>query len=166
MLFLFYLISSKIEKVMIEIFKTIILAMMPIGELRASIPVALFSYGLPAWQSFIFSVLGNMIPVFFLLLFLKPVTELLSKVSFIKKFLNWFFDKTERNHKEKFLKFKEIALVILVAIPLPFTGAWTASVAALLFKIPFWKAVLLIFLGVIIAGVLVLLTSLGILKLL
>jgi uncharacterized membrane protein len=151
---------------MTEILKTIILAMTPIGELRASIPVALFSYGLPAWQSFVFSVLGNMIPVVFLLLLLRPVSELLSKVIFIKKFLDWLFKKTEEKHEEKFLKFKDIALIILVAIPLPFTGVWTASLAALLFKIPFWRAFLLIFLGVLIAGVLVLLTSLGILNLL
>jgi uncharacterized membrane protein len=151
---------------MIDIFKTIILAMMPIGELRASIPVALFSYGLPAWQSFLFSVLGNMIPVFFLLIFLKPITELLSKVPFVKKFLDWFFEKTEGRHKEKFLKFKDFALVTLVAIPLPFTGVWTASIAANLFRVPFKRALLLIFLGVLIAGVLVLLTSLGILNLL
>lgn len=140
--------------------------MTPIGELRVAIPVALFGYGLSPWQAFFFSILGNMIPVAFLLLLLKPIVNIFSNIKFIKRILDWVFERTEKKHQEKFLKFKEYALVTLVAIPLPFTGVWTASIAALLFKIPFWKSFLLMFVGVLIAGTLVLLSSLGILKIL
>ena len=138
---------------MIAELQTFFLAMAPIGELRASIPIALEIYHLPVWSSFVFSVLGNMVPVVFLLLLLEPVSEYLSRKSCkFNRFFTWLFERNRKNHQKKFEIYKELALVILVAIPLPFTGAWTGSICAFIFKIPFRKAFLLIFLGVLIAG--------------
>ena len=141
---------------MIAELQTFFLAMAPIGELRASIPVALEIYHLSAWSSFIFSVLGNMVPVVFLLLLLEPVSEYLSHRWYrFNRFFTWLFESNKKNHQRKFEIYKELALIFLVAIPLPFTGAWTGSICAFIFKVPFKKAFPLIFLGVLIAGVIV-----------
>jgi uncharacterized membrane protein len=141
---------------MIAELQTFFIAMTPIGELRASIPVALEVYHLPVKTAFVFSVLGNMVPVVFLLLLLGPVSEYLSHRWYrFNRFFVWLFDRNRKNHQKKFEVWKELALVILVAIPLPFTGAWTGSICAFIFRIPFKKALPLIFLGVLIAGVIV-----------
>ena len=146
--------------------KTFLIAMLPIGELRASIPIALGTYQLSVWSAFIISVLGNLVPVIFLLLFLEKISNYLSHhFYFFNRFFYWLFERTRNNHRKKFKHWKELALVILVAIPLPFTGAWTGSICAFIFGIPIKKSLPLIFIGVIIAGVIVTLASLGILKL-
>lgn len=145
--------------------QTFLIAMTPIGELRASIPVGLLVYHLPVWSAFFFSILGNLVPILFLLWLLESVSRYLSRrIYFFNRFFVWLFEKTQKKHTSKFHRFKEFALVILVAIPLPFTGAWTGSVCAFVFGIPAKKAFLLIAAGVIIAGLIVILTTLGILK--
>ena len=141
---------------MIAELQTFFIAMTPIGELRASIPVALEIYHLPVWPAFALSVLGNMVPVVFLLLLLEPVSEYLSHRWYrFNRFFVWLFERNRKNHARKFEIYKELALVILVAIPLPLTGAWTGSICAFIFRIPFKKALPLIFLGVLIAGAIV-----------
>jgi len=145
--------------------RTFFIAMTPIGELRAAIPVALKVYGMPVWSAFFFSVMGNLLPVVFLLLFLEPVSEYLRERFLVfEKFFSWLFEKTRKKHQKKFQRWKKFALVILVAIPLPFTGAWTGSICAFLFGIHFKHAFPLILLGVIIAGVIVTLTTQGLFK--
>lgn len=154
-----------ILKRMFEELKTIFIAMSPVVELRGAIPVALFQYGLNPWAAFFFSVIGNIIPAFFLLLYLEKVVDFLSsKNNFFKKIINWFFEKTKKKHSDKFNRSKELALMLFVAVPLPFTGVWTGSVCAFLFDIPFPQSLLMIFSGVIIAGTIVSLLSLGIIN--
>lgn len=145
--------------------QTLLLAILPFGELRASIPIALKVYNLPVESAFLFSVIGNMIPPVLIILILDPIQKFLSKKSeTMKRFFDWIFERTARKHKDKFERMKEFALVLLVAIPLPFTGAWTAALCAFLFKIKFKKAIPLIFIGVLIAGVIVTAATLGIFK--
>jgi uncharacterized membrane protein len=148
-----------------EEIKTILTAMTPIFELRGSIPLALTVFNLPIWSAFLLSILGNLIPVIFILWFLEFVSNFLSDKSLIfKRFFNWLFERTKRNHQKKFDKWQSLALLILVAIPLPLTGAWTGSLVAFVFGIPKKKAFLLISIGVLIAGVIVTLSTLGIIK--
>jgi len=143
-----------IETVPVEL-KVFLMAMMPFIELRGSIPFALLE-GLSVWSAFYISLLGNIFPVIFILLFLDRVQRFLSKhFHFFNRFFVWLFERTRKKHQLKFEKWKELALVILVAIPLPVTGAWTGSLCAFLFGIPVKKAFPLIALGVIIAGVIV-----------
>lgn len=150
---------------MFEELKTIFIAMSPVVELRGAIPVALFQYHLSPWSAFFFSVLGNMIPTFFLLLCLEKVSAFFSSKSFLfEKTINWFFERTRKKHSNKFNRSKELALMLFVAVPLPLTGAWTGSVCAFLFDIPFPRSLLMIFGGVIIAGIIVSLISLGIIN--
>lgn len=151
---------------MIAELKIFLIAMSPFLELRGSIPLALSVEGLPVWSAYLFSVLGNIVPVIFILLLLESVSNWLARrFTFFNRFFTWLFERTRRKHSAKFKKWEELALVILVAIPLPFTGAWTGSLCAFVFGIPFKKAFPLIVLGVAIAGVIVTLTTLGIINL-
>ncbi|PIS42835.1 MAG: ligand-binding protein SH3 [Candidatus Kerfeldbacteria bacterium CG08_land_8_20_14_0_20_40_16] len=154
----------------VEIFKsfppqlaTFLIATLPIAELRASIPLALGVYNLPVVSSYIYSVLGNIFPLVFILLFLDPVSNWLSRhFKFFEKFFSWLFARTRRKFSSKYEKWGLVTLAIFVAIPLPVTGGWTGCVAAYLFGIPFKKSFPSITLGVLVAGVIVTLASLGI----
>jgi uncharacterized membrane protein len=153
--------------ILAEELKTLIVAMSPIVELRGSIPLAIAIYNLPPWSAYVFSVIGNIIPVVLILWLLEKVSGFLSNRSaFFKKFFTWLFERTRRRHERKFQRWQSMALVVLVAIPLPFTGAWTGSLAAFVFGISAKKAFPLISLGVLIAGIIVLLSTLGIIKIL
>ena len=146
--------------------QTFLIAMTPLGELRASIPIALGLYDLSPQVALIISILGNLVPVVFLLLFLEKLVDYSSRhLDISKRFFSWLFERTRNNHQEKFRRWQEFALIILVAIPLPLTGAWTGSICAFVFGIPFKKAFPLIGAGVSIAGVIVTLTTLGIIQL-
>jgi len=151
---------------MIAELKVFLIAMSPILELRGSIPLALGVYDLPVWSAYLFSVIGNIVPVIFILFLLESVSCYLSQhFYYFNRFFAWLFERTRQKHSAKFERWQEFALVILIAIPLPFTGAWTGSLCAFLFGIPFRKAFPLITLGVILAGLIVTLTSLGIINL-
>ena len=141
---------------MIPELKVFLIAMSPFFELRGSIPVALTIYHMGVVESFIISFLGNLIPAFFLVSFLGPISRWLSKnFAIFERFFSWFFKRTERNNNFLVKKYGSIALALFVAIPLPVTGAWTGSVVAFLFNIPFKKAFPSIALGIFLAGVIV-----------
>jgi len=143
---------------------TLLIGMIPIAELRGAIPVALVSFDLPVWSAYLWAVVGNMIPVVFLLLYLESIAQWLSKRGRIfQKFFDWLFARTRRKFSSGVQKYGLfLALTIFVAIPLPVTGAWTGAAAAFLFGMPFRRAFLAILLGVLIAGVIVTLTTIGI----
>lgn len=146
-----------------EIVQTLIVAMFPIGELRVALPLALTKFELSLPVAFLVSVVGNMIPVVIVVYFLEPVSNFLIKHSkFFKWFFEWLFHRTRKKHSKRFETLEEIALVTFVAIPLPATGAWTGALAAFLFGIPPKKSIPLIGLGVVIAGVIVTILTLGI----
>ena len=102
-------------------------SMIPIIELRGAIPMGA-ALGLPWWQSYILSVLGNMIPVPFILLFINTIIKWMagSRVKFFNKIANWLLAKVEKN-REKIEKYSFWGVCFFVAVPLPVTGAWTAS---------------------------------------
>ena len=143
-----------------------LIAMSPIVELRGAIPVALGVYHLPVWSAFLLAVLGNLVPALLIPFYGIVSSFLSSRFTICERFLTWLFERTRRRHGKAFETFKSLALITLVAIPLPFTGVLTASLAAFVFGIPFKKAFLLITVGVIIAAILVTLLSLGILSIL
>ena len=143
---------------------TFLIAMSPVVELRGAIPVALGVYGLPIWSAVVFAVLGNLVPIFIIPFYGRGSEFLSSRFPLYKSFFNWLFERTRRRHGKSFDMLQDFALIILVAIPLPFTGVWTAGVAAFVFGVPFKKAFLLIATGVIIAAIIVTLLSLGVLS--
>ncbi len=141
---------------MLEILYTFILAMTPVGELRLSIPIGITVYGLNPTLVYVVSVLGNLVPVLFFLLFLEKLSSFLSKKSrFFKWFFSWLFERTRRKYDSKVKKFGYGVLFFFVSIPLPITGGWTGTLIAFLFGIPFKVAFLLISLGVMTAGIIV-----------
>ena len=134
---------------------TVLIAMLPIFELRGSLPVALGSFDMQLWKAFILSEIGNMIPIPFILLLLKRVVKIGERFPPLKRILDYFFERTRKKTGPKIKRYEALALVFFVAIPLPITGAWTGALAAWLFDIEFKKAICYIFLGVLIAGVVV-----------
>lgn len=143
--------------------KTILLAIAPINELRGTIPIALAFFHFSPLKALLLAYIGNMIPVFLLLLFWKRLAWVLARrFKLFNRFSFWLFERTRKRIYNKYRIYGDIALVCFVAIPLPITGAWTGTVAAFLLGVPYWKAVGLIFLGVIISGIIVTLASLGI----
>ncbi len=143
--------------------KTILLAMTPINELRGTIPVAILFFGLSPVKAFLLACLGNMLPVIFLLWFWKYLSKYwASKNRLIRKFLKWIFKRTRKRFYKKYSLYGDLALILLVAIPLPFTGAWTGSIAAFLFGISYSRSLVLILAGVLIAGLIVTIITTGI----
>ncbi|MDW7730918.1 MAG: small multi-drug export protein [Methanolobus sp.] len=134
---------------------TIIIAAIPIAELRGAIPVAILNYGMAPSYAYFLAVLGNMLPVIPLLLFLDPVSTYLRRFRVFDMFFSWLFDRTRRNHTERFEKYGTMALTLFVAVPLPVTGAWTGCAAAFVFGIQFRHAFPAILVGVMIAGLIV-----------
>jgi uncharacterized membrane protein len=147
-----------------DIIKTFLLAMTPVGEIRIALPIAITIYKLNWFLAYIVSIIGNIFPIIFILLFLEPVSKWLSNNSKIfKRFFDWLFERTRRKSTKQMERYGYMALVIFIAIPLPLTGAWTGAVVAFLFGISFRRALPLIALGVALAGLIVLvLTKIGI----
>lgn len=142
----------------------LLLATLPIFELRGSVPVGILLLQLPAAKTAAYSIVGNMLPIVLLLFLFEPTYRWLSRYPVLDRVFEWIFQRTRR--KGKFIERLKVAgLVLFVAIPLPVTGAWTGSVAAFLFRIPVWQALPAILVGVTIACVVVTLATLGILHL-
>ncbi|MGQ9628752.1 MAG: COG2426 family protein [bacterium] len=142
----------------------IILAMLPILELRGAIPVVVGAYHIPVWKAYVYSVLGNIIPIIPILVFLEPLRKWLSeRVSLARWFFDWLYWRTYRRG-DIIQRYEALGLIVFVAIPLPMTGAWTGAVAALIFGIKFRLALPAIVLGVMIAGVVVSLATAGIVE--
>ncbi|MBR2354384.1 MAG: small multi-drug export protein [Clostridia bacterium] len=139
--------------------------MIPIIELRGAIPMG-FAFEMPFWLTYLLSVIGNMLPIPFILLFIKVVLNWMgkSKVKFFNKVAGWLNKKVEKN-RDKIAKYSFWGVCFFVAIPLPVTGAWTGSLVAAMIDMKFWKALLSCLFGVMIAGVVMTVFSYGLLGL-
>jgi uncharacterized membrane protein len=144
-----------------ELLEVILIAASPIAELRLAIPLAINTFNFPWYYALLIAIIGNLLPVPFILLFLETATRLLSKVAIFKRMLDWLFERTRRRGRV-IERYKRIGLVLFVAIPLPVTGAWTGSLAAVIFGLSFKRAFLSILVGITIAGIIV--TCLSLLK--
>lgn len=141
-------------------------SMIPIIELRGAIPYAV-GFELPLLPSYIIAIIGNMIPVPFIFLFARKVLVWGSTKKYIGKFFTWCLKKGEKGGeklKQSAGKGLYIALLIFVGIPLPGTGAWTGTLAASLLNMDFKKSTLAVMGGVILAGIIMGILSLGVFK--
>ena len=129
-------------------------ATLPIAELRGALPLGINQFDIVWYKAYIIAVIGNLIPVPVILLFLDPITRLITRVEIGRKFMSWVFARARRQ-SSTVEKYELPGLTLFVAIPLPFTGAWTGSIVAFLLGIKFWPAFLHITFGVLIAGVIV-----------
>ena len=142
---------------------TFLISMLPISELRGALPYGL-SQGLSPWKAYSISVAGNMVPVLPLLLGLKGISALARRWTKGEKLLDWTIGRAERR-QDLVKKYGFGGLVLLVAIPLPVTGAWTGTLVSFLLSIEAKYAFLAICIGVGLAGIIVLLASLGVIGL-
>lgn len=130
-------------------------SMLPIIELRGAIPLG-FAFGLPWWQAYLISVVGNLLPIPFILLMINAVIKWMakSKVKFFNKISNFLLEKVEKK-RDRIEKYSFWGLCIFIAIPLPVTGAWTGALVAAVIGMKPWKAFLSALLGVLMAGTIV-----------
>lgn len=128
-----------------------IISMIPLLELRGSIVVAGLFLKMPFLITYAAAVVGNMIPIPFILLFIEKIFEWMKSIKWLSRFPNWC-EKKALKHSDQIEKYGYLGLMLFVAIPLPGTGAWTGSLAAVLFGLDFKKSLLMIFFGVCIAG--------------
>ena len=144
----------------------ILVSMVPLIELRGAIPYAV-GFNLPLIPSYIIAIIGNMLPIPFIFLFARRILVWGSDKKYIGKFFNWCLKKGKKGGQKlekKAGKGLYWALFLFVGIPLPGTGAWTGTLAASLLDMDFKKSVLSIMGGVILAGLIMGIISLGIFK--
>ncbi len=132
----------------------IILSALPITELRGALPVAIRLFQLPWYQAFPLAVIGNMLPVPFLLLGLQWLFKTISRTALGRRLVDSLLRRTRR-HSAIVEKYGVIGLMLLVAVPLPGTGAWTGSLVAFLLGLGWRRAFLSITVGVLVSGVIV-----------
>lgn len=142
--------------------KTLVTAMMPILEIRGAIPVGVAS-GLDPWLAFAVGFVGNMLPIPILILLTRKIIEWLKKHNMLVKLTAWLENKGSKG-AQKVQKYSFWGLFILVAIPLPGTGAWTGALVASLLDMRLKRALPAIAIGVAVAGLIVLLVTYGVIS--
>lgn len=138
-----------------------IVSMIPLIELRGAIPISQ-ALMLPVIPSFIVCMVGNMVPVPIIYLFARKVLEWGKDKKGIGKFFSLCLEKGEKGGKkltEKAGRGTFVALLLFVGIPIPGTGAWTGTLAASILDMGFWKTVLAVVCGVLLAGVIMMTLS-------
>lgn len=144
---------------------TIFTGAMPIGEIRAALPLALAVFHFAPLKAYLLALLGNLLPVLPLLLFLQHASSwLMNHSTRFHRFFTWLFSYTRERHRAHFEKYNNwgaLALFVFVAVPVPLTGVWSGCLAAFLFGIPLKRSFPAIALGAAVAGLIVLLVALG-----
>ena len=138
-----------------------IISLMPILELRGGL-IAAALLGLDGLSSFIICFIGNIIPIPFILWFITPIFNRMKKMKMFKKLVDKL-EKKAMSKKEQIEKLQYIGLMLFVGIPLPGTGAWTGCLIAALLDMNKKKALLFSILGVIMAGIIMMVLSYGLL---
>ncbi len=147
-----------------KIVMTFFLSMVPVLELRGAIPIATAA-GLELWLAICVSIIGNMVPVPFIIIFIRKIFEWLRKLNpGFDKLVTHFEQKAEK-HKATVDRYKFWGLFVLVAIPLPGTGAWTGALVAAMMEMRLKDAVPAIFMGVVGAGIIVAMVTAGVISL-
>ncbi|MQF82698.1 small multi-drug export protein [SAR202 cluster bacterium AD-802-E10_MRT_200m] len=146
-----------------SVLTVLLAAALPIGELRLSIPLAMYTFNMSWYVAFLISLIGNILPVLILVPTLSGITHLIRKrPNPLQPLLNWWSHRVLTAFNGIFQKYGAIALVIIVAIPLPITGAWTGSLASSIFEVKPRIAIPLISIGLVISGIIVtILTTTG-----
>ena len=133
---------------------TFLMAMVPVVELRGAIPFGVGN-GVPLWLSIFVSILGNLLPVPFIILFIRKIFAMLRKWSPKLDHLVTRLEERAAKKSDVVSRYEFWGLVFLVAIPLPGTGAWTGSLVAAMMDLKMKKSVPAIMLGVVIAAIIV-----------
>ena len=143
---------------------TMLVSMIPVVELRGGIPFGVAA-GLPVWAAFLAAMIGNLIPVPFIIVYIRRIFQ------WMRRRLPRLDGLVDRLEQKAHLKGKRVTkdhylgLALFVAIPLPGTGAWTGSLAAAFLDMPLRKALPSVILGVLAAGLVISIVSYGIVSL-
>lgn len=127
-----------------------VISLFPVLECRGGM-IAARLMEIPFVTAFLICYVGNMLPIPFIILFIRKIFDFLRRFKFFEKIIVKLEAKTDKN-KDKILKYKSWGLLLFVAIPLPGTGGWTGALMAALLDIRFKRALPIIALGVLIAG--------------
>ncbi len=139
-----------------------IISLMPILELRGGL-IAASLLGLNPVVSYIISIIGNIIPVPFILWFINSILEWMRKKKHLSKVAKWLDGKVEK-HKGQIEKYGFWGLVLFVGIPLPGTGAWTGCLIASVLEMDRKKAFIAAMIGILMASIIMMILSFGLLK--
>lgn len=141
-----------------------IISILPILELRGGL-IAASLLNVSPLTGYIVSIIGNTLPVPFILLFINKVLDCMgkSKIKWMNKLSKWL-DKKARKHKDSIEKYGYLGLTLFVGVPLPGTGAWTGCLAASVLNMDKKKSFISIMLGIIMASIIMMLISYGLLK--
>ncbi len=149
MIFLFNIIEEIKRELLV-----ILVGATPLSELRGAIPLGI-SLGFSPIHSTILSLIGNMAIVPILLKILNPLMNYFEKTVLFSKSIGWLKRRTLKKTKDTIVKYRLLGLFILVAIPVPTTGAWTGCIAATLLKIDYKDALFAILAGVLVSGLII-----------
>lgn len=141
-----------------------IISILPILELRGGL-IAASLLNVSPLTGYIVSIIGNTLPVPFILLFINKILDWMgkSKIKWMNKLSKWL-DKKARKHKDSIEKYGYLGLTLFVGVPLPGTGAWTGCLAASVLNMNKKKSFISIMLGIIMASIIMMLISYGLLK--
>lgn len=135
---------------------TFLIALIPVTELRVSIPLAIKFYKMNPVSALFYSVLGTYFAMVLIVLLLDAVSKILSKyIPVFAKFFDWLFEHTRKRVSNKMEKYGEWAIFILAATPIPFLGGMTSALAAFLFGIALKKSLPLMLFGTTVSGMIV-----------
>lgn len=150
-----------LEKISSEVY-VFLVSMLPVLELRFSIPVGAAA-GMNIFECYFISVIGNLLPIPFILIFIKKIIEYMSvsRISFFRKVSGFLIRKAEKR-SDKVNKYSVLGLFLFVAIPIPGTGAWTGALIASLMEMRFKRAFPAIVAGVLVAGAIMCAASYGV----
>ena len=138
-----------------------IIGMIPIIELRGAIPIGVFTFHLNYLESFICSFIGNIIPVYFIVKYIRPLFNFLGRWKIFKIIIDWASERASKKieESERLQNFAALGLFLFVAVPLPGTGAWVGSLIANFLEVPPKKAIPPIIAGVLVAGIIILILT-------
>ena len=137
---------------------TAIIGAVPIVELRGAIPIGVFTFHLNYIEAFLCSFIGNILPVYFIVKYIRPLFDFFGRWKPLKKIIDWATERATKKieESERLQNFVALGLFLFVAIPLPGTGAWIGSLIANFLDVPPKKAIPPIIAGVLAAGVIIL----------
>ncbi len=139
-----------------------VISLMPILELRGGL-IAASLLDMPPWQSFLVCLIANILIIPFVLFLMEKILDVLSKINFFKKIIDWWKNKA-LSKKDSIEKYGYLGVTMFVGVPFPGTGAWTGCLLAVLLGLDKKKSFISALLGVLIAGVIMMIFSYGILK--
>lgn len=145
-----------------DLIKVLLVAMLPISEIRGGLPLALY-LGFDPVEAYMIALIGNIMPIPVLLVLLDFLISLATKIGFVKRVYGKILERVEKK-KGIVERYGYLGLMLFVSVPLPITGAWTGVLIASLLQLDRMKSFFSITVGVCIAGVIVLLASLGVIS--